>query len=163
MKVAIGNDHHGIGFKQQTTAFLQAAGHQVIDLGATDANEPCDYPDSAKQVADSVSSGQADRGILICGSGVGMAITANKFPAVRAAVCDSVEAAQVTRQHNGLNVLCLSGSLWKQRDLLPVIAAFIETPFAGGRHQRRIDKIAAIELENGLGPPGKAAHPHGLP
>jgi ribose 5-phosphate isomerase B len=153
MKVAIGNDHHGIGFKQMAAEFLRSQGHEVIDLGATDATQPSDYPDYAKQVAASVSAGQADRGLLICGSGVGMAIAANKFPAVRAGVCDSVDQARLTRQHNGLNVLCLSGTLWQQRDLLPVIAAVVETPFEGGRHQRRIEKIAAIEVENGLQAP----------
>lgn len=147
MKIAIGSDHHGVAFKQKATVLLQSLGIDVVDVGAHSATEPCDYPDSAKQVGHLVSTGVADRGLLICGSGVGMAITANKFPKVRAAVCDTVDLARLTRQHNGLNVLCLSGNQWKQQDLLPVVQAFVETEFEGGRHQRRIDKIAEIESE----------------
>ncbi|MBL8892861.1 MAG: ribose 5-phosphate isomerase B [Planctomycetaceae bacterium] len=145
MKVAIGSDHHGIRFKHQAAELLRTLGVEVVDVGAHDAEVPCDYPDSAKEVGCLVSKGNADRGVLICGSGVGMAIAANKFPGVRAAVCDTVELARLTRQHNGLNVLCLSGNLWKQQDLLPVVQAFLETDFEGGRHQRRIEKIAEIE------------------
>lgn len=147
MKIAIGSDHHGITFKQQASDFLRTLGAEIVDVGAHDAAVPCDYPDSAKQVGGLVSNGTVDRGVLICGSGVGMAITANKFPGVRAAVCDTVDLAKLTRQHNGLNVLCLSGNLWKQQDLLPVVRAFMETDFEGGRHQRRIEKIAEIETE----------------
>ncbi|MDP1563961.1 MAG: ribose 5-phosphate isomerase B [Pirellulaceae bacterium] len=147
MKVAIGSDHHGIVFKQQAADFLKSLGAEIVDVGAHLATEPCDYPDSAKQVGQLVAAGVVDRGLLICGSGVGMAITANKFPGVRAAVCDSVDLAKLTRQHNGLNVLCLSGNQWKQQDLLPVVRAFWETEFEGGRHQRRIDKITEIETE----------------
>lgn len=147
MKMALGSDHHGIVFKQQAADFLRSLGIEVIDVGAHNATEPCDYPDSAKLVGHLIADKAVDRGLLICGSGVGMSIAVNKFPGVRAAVCDSVELAKLTRQHNGLNVLCLSGSLWGQQDLLPVIQAFVETEFEGGRHQRRIDKIAEIESE----------------
>jgi ribose 5-phosphate isomerase B len=149
VKIAIGSDHHGVAFKQQAADFLQTLGMNVVDVGAHDAVEPCDYPDSARKVGQLVSTGAVDRGLLICGSGVGMAITANKFPKVRAAVCDSVELAKLTRQHNGINVLCLSGNQWKQQDLRPVVEAFVETEFEGGRHQRRIDKISEIETEIG--------------
>jgi ribose 5-phosphate isomerase B len=145
MRIAIGSDHHGVSFKADTIAKLAALGFEVNDVGSHDPHEACDYPDMAQKVAAQVSEGQVERGILICGSGVGMAITANKFPGVRAAVCETEEAARLTRQHNGLNVLCLSGSLWKQRDLFPVVQAFLETPFEGGRHQRRLEKIEAIE------------------
>lgn len=153
MKVAIGSDHHGVHFKAQAAAWLQAHGCEVIDVGSHDRDQPCDYPEAARQVGRLVSGRDAERGILICGSGVGMAIAANKFPGVRAAVCDSVPTAQLTREHNGLNVLCLSGTLWRERDLLPVVEAFIETPFAGGRHQRRLDKITEIEQSLGCHSP----------
>lgn len=147
MKIALGSDHHGIAFKQLAADYLTSLGMEIVDVGAHNAAEPCDYPDSAKQVGKLIAASAVDRGLLICGSGVGMAIAANKFPGVRAAVCDSVDLARLTRQHNGLNVLCLSGNLWKQRDLLPVVQAFVETEFEGGRHQRRIDKISEIESE----------------
>lgn len=153
MKVSIGSDHHGVGFKAQAATWLQSQGIEVIDVGSHDRDQPCDYPEAAGQVGRLVSRGDADRGILICGSGVGMAITANKFPGVRAAVCDSAPTAQLTREHNGLNILCLSGTLWRERDLLPVVQAFIETPFAGGRHQRRLDKITEIEKSLGCHTP----------
>jgi len=149
VKVALGSDHHGVNFKAQAASWLESHGIEVIDVGSHDSDQPCDYPEAAGQVGRLVAHGDADRGILICGSGVGMAITANKFPGVRAAVCDSVATAQLTREHNGLNVLCLSGTLWRDRDLLPVVQAFIETPFAGGRHQQRLDKIR--EIEHSLG------------
>ncbi len=146
MKIALGSDHHGVEFKKRTIARLTQLGHEAIDLGTQQSDEPCDYPDHASQVGRAVSQGQAERGILICGSGVGMAIVANKFLGVRAAVCDSVEIARLTRRHNNVNVLCLSGTVWKQQDLLPVVEAFLETEFEGGRHQRRIDKIHEIEM-----------------
>lgn len=148
LTLALGSDHHGVPWKLE---IVQTFGdrYQILDLGPASAEPSSDYPDYASKVASAVSCGEVDRGILICGSGVGMAITANKFPLVRAAVCDSVESARLTRRHNGINILCLSGTLWKQQDLLPVVEAFLETEFEGGRHQRRLDKIVAIEKGNG--------------
>lgn len=144
LKLAMGSDHHGVTWKAK---ILDAFGEQyeIQDFGPASAEASCDYPDYAREVAAAVSQKSVDRGILICGSGVGMAITANKFSGVRAAVCESVEAATLTRQHNNINVLCLSGTVWQQKDLLPVVQAFLETEFEGGRHQRRIDKINEIE------------------
>jgi len=144
-KLAIGSDHHGVEYKSAVGAWLADQEWEVVDLGSHQAQSPSDYPDIAAAVADLVSRGEADRGVLICGSGVGMAVVANKFPQVRAGVCTTPEEAQLTRRHNDLNVLCLSGGLWQQRDLLPVIQAFLSTEFDGGRHQRRVEKISAIE------------------
>lgn len=144
MKLALGSDHHGVGWKAE---IVQKFGQQleVVDCGPASADSSSDYPDYARKVAAAVSKGEADRGILICGSGVGMAIAANKFFGVRAAVCETVENTELTRKHNNINVLCLSGTVWKQRDLMPVVEAFLNTEFEGGRHQRRVDKIAEIE------------------
>lgn len=145
MKIALGSDHHGVTWKAEIQKRWPTE-YQWLDFGPDSTEPASDYPDYAGKVGAAVSTGKADRGILICGSGVGMAITANKFHGVRAAVCSTVEEAQLTRRHNNINVLCLSGTLWKEKDLLPVVAAFLETEFEGGRHQRRVDKIAAIEV-----------------
>jgi len=145
LKVALGSDHHGVEYKAQAIQRLTSLGYQIVDYGPSSSQTSSDYPDFAREVAAAVSNKTADRGVLICGSGVGMCITANKFPGVRAAVCDIVECAQLTRRHNGINVLCLSGTVWKEKDLLPVVEAFLQTDFEGGRHQVRLDKITQIE------------------
>ena len=144
MQIAIGSDHRGYGMKVKLAELLDELGHQVTDEGAH-STESCDYPDVAKEVARQVSSGDADRGILICGTGIGMAITANKFPGVRATVCSDEIIAEICRQHNDVNVLCLSGDLLGESRLDNVIRVWLNTEFEGGRHARRLEKIAEIE------------------
>lgn len=146
MKIAIASDHRGYLLKQKISSQLKAAGHEVIDAGP-DAEESVDYPDFAALVARKVSDKTAERGILICGTGIGMAITANKFPGVRAASCFDEVTAEISRRHNDLNVLCLSGDLLSANSVDRLIKIWMETKFEGGRHQRRIDKIHELEKE----------------
>jgi ribose 5-phosphate isomerase B len=144
MKVAIASDHRGYHLKERVIALLRDRGHEVIDEGpASDAS--VDYPDFAALVAKKVGSGDVDRGILICGTGIGMAITANKFPGVRAAACADEVTAELSRRHNDLNVLCLSGDLLSANSTERVVIKWIETEFEGGRHQRRVEKIRQFE------------------
>jgi len=146
MKVALGNDHAGTPLRDLVIDEVQKAGHEVIDLGTPGA-ESVDYPDYARQVAEAVTKGRADRGVLICGTGIGMAMVANKFPGIRCAVCSDVYAARMTRRHNDANVLALRG---READLdvtREIVRIFLDEPFEGGRHQRRIDKISEIEKQ----------------
>ncbi len=125
-------------------SLLKSKGHEVVDDGpATD--ESVDYPDYAALVASKVSNGSVDRGILICGTGLGMAIAANKFPRVRAAACVDEVTAELSRRHNDLNVLCLSGDLLSSRSTERLVEIWMDTEFEGGRHKRRLDKIMALE------------------
>ena len=146
MQIAIGNDHRGALIKLKLRQCLEDLGHQVIDDGASE-NEACDYPDVAKVVAQRVSQGEVDRGILICGTGIGMAIAANKISGVRATTCGDVATAKICRQHNNVNVLCLAGKFVDQGDFQPVIEAWLTTDFEGGRHERRVNKIAELESD----------------
>lgn len=147
MKIAIGNDHRGVDAKRRLFELIQQLGHQVEDVGAQ-AGDAVDYPDIAADVARRISSSQMDRGILICGSGVGMAIMANKFPNVRAAVCRDENTAELCRQHNDVNVLCLSAAEQEQSER--IVEIWLTTAFEGGRHARRVEKIAEFEQQNGL-------------
>jgi ribose 5-phosphate isomerase B len=146
MRIAIGSDHRGYGMKLKLAEVLAGLGHTVVDQG-THSADSCDYPDAAKDVAREVSSGEADRGILICGTGIGMAITANKFPGVRAATCSDEITAEICRRHNDVNVLCLSGDLLGESRLDNLIQVWLNTEFEGGRHARRLEKIAEIEQD----------------
>jgi ribose 5-phosphate isomerase B len=147
MQVAIASDHRGYHLKEKVISLLRAKGHEVVDDGpATDAS--VDYPDFASRVAGKVSQGQVDRGILICGTGLGMAITANKFAGVRAAACVDEVTAELSRRHNDLNVLCLSGDLLSSRITERLVEIWMDTQFEGGRHQRRLDKISQLEKAN---------------
>jgi ribose 5-phosphate isomerase B len=132
---------------ERVISLLKAKGHTVIDDGPSN-EASVDYPDFAALVAKKVSSGEVDRGILICGTGIGMAISANKFPGVRAAACIDEVTAELSRRHNDLNVLCLSGDLLSSRVTERVVEKWMETEFEGGRHARRIDKIGQLEQEN---------------
>jgi ribose 5-phosphate isomerase B len=123
---------------------LQAAGAAVVDMG-TDSDESVDYPDYAERVARAVAREPGARGILLCGTGIGMAITANKIRGIRAAVVGDVTGARMSRAHNDANVLCLGGGVLGERLIADIVEAWMATPFDGGRHQRRLDKIAAIE------------------
>lgn len=148
MKIAIASDHRGYHLKERVITLLKAKGHEVVDEGPS-TDESVDYPDFAALVASKVSDGQVDRGILICGTGLGMAIAANKFPRVRAAACVDEVTAELSRRHNDLNVLCLSGDLLSSRSTERLVEIWMEAEFEGGRHQRRLDKI--IELEHKTG------------
>lgn len=150
MRFAIGSDHRGYHLKEQIIAMLRAKGHEVDDEGASGA-ESVDYPDFAALVAKKVSSGAVERGILICGTGIGMAICANKFPGVRAAPCSDEVTAEISRRHNNLNVLCLSADMLSPRTVERMVEVWVATPFEGGRHERRVEKIHLLEQEMGRG------------
>ena len=144
MKVAIASDHRGYHLKEKVIALLKSRGHEVIDDGPA-SDTSVDYPDFAALVAKKVSSGEVERGILICGTGIGMAISANKFPGVRAAACTDEVTAELSRRHNDLNVLCLSGDLLSSRSIERLVDIWMKTDFEGGRHQRRVEKIRDLE------------------
>ena len=148
MRISVGSDHRGVAMRQKIIELLERLGQEVIDVGA-DSEHAVDYPDVAAAVARRVSSGEADRGILICGTGLGMSIAANKFPGVRAAPCHDDFTAELSRRHNDLNVLCLSGDIVGEKIVDRLVEIWLETPFEGGRHARRIDKICFIERSNG--------------
>jgi ribose 5-phosphate isomerase B len=142
--IAVAADHAGYEAKQAVVAMLRAAGHRVTDMG-TDSPESCDYPDYAERVAAAVSAGEAERGVLICATGIGMDVAANKFPGVRAAVVWDRATTEVSRTHNDANVLCLGARVLPAQELLDLVRHWLSISFTGGRHQRRVDKIAAIE------------------
>ncbi|MCK6505365.1 ribose 5-phosphate isomerase B [Myxococcota bacterium] len=144
MRFAIGCDHAGLALKRLLAERLQALGHQVQDLG-TDSAASCDYPDFAEAVARAVAGGTADQGLLICGTGIGMSIAANKVPGVRAAVVSDTFSARSTRQHNDANVLCLGERVVGAGLALDILDAWLGATYEGGRHQRRVDKITALE------------------
>lgn len=146
MQIAIGNDHRGVELKEALVRALSARGHGFRDAGAH-PGEAVDYPDVAATVSQQVAAGTVDRGILICGTGIGMAITANKFPQVRAAVCQDENTAAICRRHNDANVLCLSGDLTPEH-AARIVEVWLTTEFEGGRHARRVDKISQIERAN---------------
>jgi len=147
MKVAIASDHRGYHLKEKVISLLKAKGHEVIDEGPH-SDESVDYPDFAALVAKKVSAGEVARGILICGTGIGMAISANKFPGVRAAACIDEVTAELSRRHNDLNVLCLSGDLLSSRITERLVEVWLATEFEGGRHERRVEKIHQLERDN---------------
>lgn len=144
MRVAIGSDHRGYGVRPQIVESIRRFGHEIEDIGAQN-NGPVDYPDIASVVAGKVSIGDADRGVLIGGTGLGMCIAANKFPRVRAAPCHDELTAEMSRRHNDLNVLCLSADLLSVSMIQRIVEIWLKTPFEGGRHARRVEKIAALE------------------
>jgi ribose 5-phosphate isomerase B len=144
MKIAIGCDHRGLQAKQQLSELLSARGHEVIDEG-THGGQSVDYPDFASAVSKKVSQGTVERGILICGTGIGMAITANKFPGVRAAACFDELTAEICRRHNDVNVLCLSGDMLGEQQIARMAEVWLSTEFEGGRHARRLEKIKTLE------------------
>ena len=145
MRISIGSDHRGVELKTALAEQLTQAGHEVSDEGPCDSSTSIDYPDIGAAVGHKVSEQEADRGILICGSGVGMAITANKFRGVRAVVVSDENLARLCRQHNDVNVLCLSGDEPQRASAPDIVKVWLETEFEGGRHARRVDKISEIE------------------
>ena len=148
--IAIGSDHGGVELKDALVAHLRARGEEVVDVGTSDGAS-VDYPDYGRAVAERVSRGEAARGVLLCTNGIGMSIVANKFPGVRAALVADATAARMAREHNDANVLVLGGGMTGKYLARELIDVFLATPFAGGRHQRRVDKIADIERDLGLG------------
>jgi ribose 5-phosphate isomerase B len=146
MRIAIGADHAGFALKQHLIGMLQRLGHAVDDRG-THSDAPTDYPPICADVAREVTSGRADRGIVIGGSGQGEQMAANKVPGTRAALCNDLYTARTSREHNDANVLALGGRIVAQTLAEEILAVWLDTPFAGGRHQRRIDQIAALERE----------------
>ncbi len=143
MKLALGSDHGGVGLKDVLVVALQAAGHEVADLG-THGPASVDYPDVAKRVCDQVVAGTAERGILVCGTGIGISIAANKVAGIRAALVHCVTTARLAAEHNDANVLCLGGRLLAPELALEIANCWLGTSFES-RHQHRLDKITALE------------------
>ena len=148
MKVAIGADHAGLELKDRIVAALADAGHEVDDLG-TYRPDSCDYPDFAAKVACAVAGGRAQRGILVCATGVGMSMAANKVAGVRAALCNDLYTARFARLHNDANLLALGARMLGPGIALEIVDVFMQTEFEGGRHQRRVDKIMDLESNSG--------------
>src|SRR5947209_8402903 len=148
MKIAIAADHAGFALKEQLRRRLTDEGHEVVDFG-TASTDSCDYPDFAQPVGRDVAQGRSDRGILVCSTGIGMAMAANKIDGVRAAPAQSEDEVRLTREHNDANVLTLGAKYLDEDHAAELIHVFLNTEFAGGRHARRVAKIA--QLENGRG------------
>jgi ribose 5-phosphate isomerase B len=144
MRIAVGSDHAGFGLKEEVRPLLEAAGHEVVDVG-TDSEESTDYPLPAEAAARLVADGDAERAVLVCGSGVGVSIVANKVDGVRAVNAHDPDEAEMSRRHNDANVLTLAGRRLSGDEATPIVEAFLATEFEGGRHQRRVDQIAAVE------------------
>ena len=146
MRIAIASDHRGIALRTSIQKLLESWGHSVLDEG-TCHEDKVDYPDYAAAVAGLVMRGEADRGVLVCGTGIGMAIAANKFPGVRASVCCDLQTAEASRRHNDLNVLCIGADSKDSADWAPLIQVWLETEFEGGRHAARLEKIRQLERQ----------------
>jgi ribose 5-phosphate isomerase B len=144
MKIAIGADHAGFELKQRLLKLLQQQGHEVTDEGTVDTNS-VDYPDFAAKVAHDVVGQRAQFGVLVCGSGIGMAISANKVPGIRAANVCNTQEAQLSREHNNANVVTIGARMVSEDTAAKIVDTFLKTPFAGGRHERRVEKIAELE------------------
>ena len=144
MKIAIGNDHSAVELKHIIMEHLKEKGYEVLNLG-TDAEESCDYPVYGERVGRAVASGQADLGIAICGTGVGISLAANKVKGIRAACCSDCFSAKLTRQHNDANVLCMGGRVVGAGLALMMTDLFLNTEFEGGRHERRVNLITDME------------------
>lgn len=144
MKIAIAGDNGGFNLKNKIIAHLQNAGYEVVDFG-TNTTDSCDYPDFALPAAEAVASGKCERGIVICSTGIGVSIVANKVPGVRCAHCHDTYCAEFTRLHNDSNVLALGAKVVGEGYALKIVDIFLNTEFEGGRHKRRVDKIIAIE------------------
>ena len=145
LKIAVGCDHGGFELKQAVVKFLEENGYEYKDFGTYDT-QSCDYPDIAVPVAKAVAAGEFDRGILICGTGIGIGIAANKVAGIRAALCHDTFSAHATRQHNDSNILTMGQRVIGQGLALDIVNIWLTTEFEGGRHQKRIDKIHAQEV-----------------
>ena len=144
MRIAIAADHAGFALKEQLLRRLTDEGHEVVDYG-TGSSDSCDYPDYAQHVAREVGEGRSDRGILVCSTGIGMAMAANKISGVRAAPAQSEDEVRLTREHNDANVLTIGARYLDERKASELIKVFLNTEFSGGRHARRVAKIGALE------------------
>ncbi len=144
MRIALGSDHAGFELKRKVAPLLESAGHEVVDVG-TDSDESTDYPRYAAAAARMVAAGEAERAVLVCGSGVGVSIVANKVDGVRAVNAHDPEEAEMSRRHNDANVLALSGRKIAEDEARGIVDAFLETDFEGGRHARRVGQISAVE------------------
>jgi ribose 5-phosphate isomerase B len=142
--IVIGSDHGGLNLKTALNSYLTRRGFQVSDIG-TDNDASVDYPDFGRKVAETVISGQAELGVLICGTGIGMSIVANKIPGIRAALVTDVFMARMAREHNNANILVLGGRVLDEQKACDLVGAWLDATFEGGRHQGRIDKITALE------------------
>ncbi len=140
MKIAIASDHRGIAVKKRILRHLADMGQEGVDLGP-EASESVDYPDYAAKVANAITQKEVDRGILICGSGIGMSIAANRFAGVRAALCHDEFNAEICRRHNDANIMCLSADLLTEQLVARMVDVWVKTPFEGGRHSRRLEKL----------------------
>jgi ribose 5-phosphate isomerase B len=148
MRIAIGSDHRGFDVKRRIVALLQRLNHEVIDLGPH-SSDSVDYPDFAFEVARAVSEKRVDRGVLVCGTGIGMCMAANKVKGVRAAPCHDSITAEMSRRHNDANILCLSADLLGDELIDRMVKIWLETEFEGGRHARRVEKITRFESGGG--------------
>jgi len=144
MLIAIGSDHAGLDMKNEVIAVLKTMGHEYLDFG-TDTPQSVDYPDFGEMVSHAVSQGKADRGVLICGTGIGMSIVANKFRRIRAALCNELFSARMSRLHNDANILVLGGRIIGKDLAAEIVKTWMTTPFEGGRHENRLKKIQLIE------------------
>lgn len=144
MKLAIGSDHGGFRLKEAIKTYLLAHNYEVTDFG-TESEDSCDYPDFALPVAEAVAKGEYDRGILICGTGIGIGIVANKVKGIRAALCHDTFSAEACRNHNDANILTMGERIVGEGLALKIVETFLNSDFEGGRHQRRVDKIKALE------------------
>jgi len=148
-RIALGADHAGYQVKERIKEFLQKSHYEVIDFGAHSA-ESVDYPDYALRVAESVASAEAERGVLVCGTGIGTAMTANKIPGIRAANCNDTYTARMATEHNNANVLAVGARVVDANHAVAIVKEWLNARFQGGRHQRRLEKIAAIERNHAL-------------
>ncbi|MBI4637398.1 MAG: ribose 5-phosphate isomerase B [Candidatus Rokubacteria bacterium] len=142
--IALGADHAGFLLKEDLKAWLRGRGHEVVDVG-THSTDSVDYPDYARLVAEAVTAGRAGRGVLVCGTGIGMAIAANKVPGIRAAACGDAHTARMSREHNDANVLALGARNTPLDTAIAAVEAWLEATFLGGRHARRLEKVAGLE------------------
>jgi len=149
LSVALGADHAGWELKEALKSWLMEAGYQVLDFG-THSPDSVDYPDYAQQVGEAVAVGKVDRGVLVCGTGIGMTMAANKIPGVRAALCGDAFTSRMSREHNDANVLALGGRLTDADMGCDILKVWLETDFAGGRHARRVNKIMELEGPRGF-------------
>ena len=143
MKISVASDHGGFALKQEIAEYLRQQGHEVLDCGCH-STDSCDYPDFGGAAAKAVASGQCDRGVVICSTGIGISIAANKVPGIRCALCGDIYSAEMTRRHNNANVLAMGAHLTAPVLAKKILDVFLSTEFEGGRHQRRIDKIDHI-------------------
>ena len=153
MRIAVGSDHAGFALKSLIVDQLAAAGHEVLDLGTDTADVSVDYPLFGHAVGEAVAAGRADRGICVCGTGIGIGIAANKVPGIRAAVVHDSTTAALARRHNDANVVCIGERTTGPAEAVDAVDAFFATEFEGGRHQRRIDQIAALDAGLGAAAP----------